>query len=167
MSTINFKGQPMHISGTLPAPGSHAPDFCLTKTDLSEFSSKDLSGQRLVLNIFPSLDTPVCAASVRKFNETASQLPEAQVLCISMDLPFAQQRFCASEGLKQVVPLSAFRHSEFGQAYGVSILDGALKGLLARAIVIIATEGKVIYTELVPEITDEPNYALALAQLTR
>jgi thiol peroxidase len=166
MATITLKGNPVNTIGNLPSKSSQAPAFTLTKTDLSELSLKDLAGQFVILNIFPSLDTPTCATSTRKFNTEANKLKNTQILCVSMDLPFAQKRFCAAEGLDKVVPVSAFRHPEFGDAYGVKITDGPLAGLLSRAVVVIDPQGKVIYTEQVAEIADEPNYAAALAVLT-
>lgn len=166
MATITFKGNPVHTVGNLPAQSSTAPAFTLTKTDLSEVSLKDLAGKYVVLNIFPSMDTPTCATSTRKFNSEANKLDNAHVLCISMDLPFAQKRFCAAEGLDKVMPLSAFRHAEFGDKYGVKIADGPLAGLLSRAVVVIDPQGKVIYTQQVAEIADEPDYAAALAALS-
>lgn len=165
MSTITFKGNPVQTVGTLPAKGSDAPFFCLVKTDLSEAGPADFAGMRIVLNIFPSLDTGVCAASVRRFNQEASSLPNTVVLCVSADLPFAHKRFCELEGLKDVIPASVFRSPEFGADYGVTMADGPLKGLLSRAVVIINEEGKVAYTEQVPEIVEEPDYEAALDAL--
>lgn len=165
MATITLKGNPIHTVGTLPSLSSAAPEFTLTKTDLSELSLKDLKGKYVILNIFPSLDTPTCAKSVKTFNAKANEVPNAQILCISMDLPFAQSRFCGAEGLDKVIPVSAFRHPEFAQTYGVKITDGPLAGLLSRAIVVLNPKHEVIYTEQVKEIADEPNYAAALASL--
>jgi thiol peroxidase len=165
MAEITLKGNPIHTSGELPGVGSEAPDFNLTKTDLSDVNLDDFSGRRIVLNIFTSLDTDVCAASVRRFNAEASKLENTAVLCISMDLPFAQGRFCGAEGLNDVVTLSDFRSGDFGKTYGVRIIDGPLAGLLARAVVILDADGKVIYKEQVPEIVQEPNYDAALATL--
>jgi len=164
MAQIMFKGNPIHTSGELPAQGSAAPDFTLVKQDLSETVLSDYKGKRIVLNIFPSIDTGVCAISVRKFNEKAAALKNTVVLCVSLDLPFAQSRFCGAEGIKNVVTASAFR-SAFGDHYGVTIADGPLAGLLSRAVVVINETGKVIYTEQVPEIAQEPNYDSALAAL--
>lgn len=164
MATITFKGTPIHTIGELPAKGSSAPDFALVKQDLSETVLADYKGKRLVLNIFPSIDTGVCAMSVRKFNEKAAALKNTVVLCVSMDLPFAQSRFCGAEGIKNVVTASSFR-SAFGDHYGVTIADGPLTGLLSRAVVVVSETGKVIYTEQVPEIAQEPNYDAALAAL--
>lgn len=163
---ITFKGSSVHTVGSLPPLNTKAPHFTLVKTDLSPITLIDLKGKNIILNIFISLDTAVCAASVRKFNEEAATLPNTQVLCVSMDLPFAQQRFCALEGIENVMAVSAFRHAEFGNAYGVTIVDGPLKGLLSRAIVIIDSNQTVIYREQVKEITHEPNYTDALKTLT-
>ena len=165
MAQITLKGNPFETVGTLPAKSSEAPFFCLVKTDLSEAGPADFAGKRLVLNIFPSLDTPVCASSVRRFNQEAASLENTVVLCISADLPFAQSRFCETEGLKNVVSLSVFRSPEFGRDYGVTVVTGPLKGLLSRAIVIIDADGIVRYSEQVPEIVEEPNYSAALKVL--
>ncbi len=165
MAQVTLKGNPFHTSGELPKVGTAAPAYTLVRTDLSEVSGQDLAGQRVVLNIFPSVDTPTCAASVRKFNARANEKPNTTVLCISADLPFAQKRFCGAEGLDNVVPVSVFRAPEFGQSYGVTLVDGPLKGLLARAVVVLDAAGKVIHTELVPEIAEEPDYNAALAVL--
>jgi thiol peroxidase len=165
MAKITFKGNAASTVGTLPAAGSAAPDFKLTKSDLSDASLKDYRGKKVVLNIFPSLDTPVCAASVRRFNAEASKLDNTVVLCISRDLPFAQKRFCAAEGLNNVITASEYKDSRFSDAYGVRIQDGPLAGLLSRAVVVVDDKGTVKYTEQVPEIAQEPNYAAALAAL--
>ena len=165
MAQITFKGSPVDTVGSLPGKGSEAPFFCLVKTDLSEAGPADFAGKRLVLNIFPSLDTPVCATSVRRFNQEASSLDNTVVLCISADLPFAQSRFCETEGLKNVVSLSVFRDPQFGLDYGVTIASGPLKGLLSRAIVIIDADGIVRYTEQVAEIVEEPDYSAAMKVL--
>jgi len=165
MAKITFKGNAAHTAGTLPAVGSAAPDFKLTKSDLSDASLKDYRGKKVVLNIFPSLDTPVCAASVRRFNAEASKLDNTVVLCISRDLPFAQSRFCAAEGLNNVITASEYRNASFSDAYGVRMQDGPLSGLFSRAVVVISENGKVKYTEQVPEIVHEPDYAAALAAL--
>jgi len=149
----------------MPAVDSTAPDFSLTNTDLSPNGLKDFSDKTVVLNIFPSVDTPVCAASVRRFNKEASEADQTVVLCVSADLPFAHKRFCEAEGLEDVIPLSVFRSQGFGEMYGLTIADGPLAGLLARAIVIIDPSQKVVYTELVPEIAQEPNYEAALEAL--
>jgi len=162
MATITLKGNSIHTSGDLPRVGQSAPDFTLTKTDLNEIRLADFKGKQVILNIFPSIDTPTCATSVRKFNQEASKLSDVVVLCVSMDLPFAQSRFCGAEGLDKVIPVSGFRHFEFGQRYGVSIVDGPLKGLFARAIVVINAEGQAAYTQLVSEVANEPDYVEAL-----
>jgi thiol peroxidase len=165
MAKVTLKGNPLNTAGDLPKVGSVAPAFSLVRTDLSEVSAKDLAGQRVVLNIFPSLDTPTCAASVRKFNARANEKPNTTILCVSADLPFAQKRFCGAEGLDNVVPASVFRTPDFGKAYGVTLMDGPMKGLLARAVVVVDGAGKVVHTELVPEIAQEPDYNAALAVL--
>ena len=165
MATITLKGNPIHTCGQLPTVGSQAPDFVLTKTDLADVSLKDFAGKRIVLNIFPSIDTSVCATSVRKFNAEAGNLKNTVMLCVSLDLPFAHGRFCGAEGLNNVISVSELRNRVFGEAYGVRIIDGPLAGLLSRAVVIIDEKGKVKYTEQVPEIAQEPNYAAALKAL--
>ncbi len=165
MSDIKLKGNPIHTSGALPAVGSQAPDFRLTKTDLSDVSLKDFAGKKVLLNIFPSLDTGVCAMSVRKFNQEASESPNAAIVGVSRDLPFAHKRFCTAEGIEKLVTTSALRDDSFGKAYGVTIVDGGMAGLLSRAVVILDEKGKVLYTEQVPEITQEPDYAAALKAL--
>lgn len=164
MATITLEGNPLQTIGELPAVGSSAPDFKLTKGDLSDVGIGDFSGIR-VLNIFPSIDTGVCAASVRKFNEEASGLGDVSVLCISADLPFALSRFCGAEGLDNVITLSTFRSPSFGKDYGVEITTGPLTGLMSRAVVIVDAAGNVVYTEQVPEIVQEPDYAAALSSL--
>ncbi|OBH12474.1 thiol peroxidase [Mycobacterium sp. E1747] len=161
MAQITLRGNPINTVGELPSVGSPAPAFSLTGSDLAEVSSGQLSGKSLVLNIFPSVDTPVCATSVRTFNERAAA-GGATVVCVSKDLPFAFARFCGAEGIDNVKTGSAFR-SSFGEDYGVTISDGPMAGLLARAIVVVGADGKVAYTELVPEIGQEPNYDAALA----
>ena len=161
--TVLFKGILVTLVGSFVTPGTMAPDFSLVKNDLSEYTLNDNKGKYVVLNIFPSLDTGVCAMSVRRFNEMAAALPNTTVLCISKDLPFAQSRFCTVEGIENVVPLSDFRNtSSFGEAYGVLMKDGPLQGLLARAVVVINPQGEVVYSELVPEITQEPDYEAVL-----
>lgn len=162
MSITNFKGQPVKIIGDFIKVGVVAPDFSLVKTDLSSLSLKELDGKHVVLNIFPSLDTGVCATSVRKFNKLATDMPDTVVLAISKDLPFAHARFCTTEGIADVIPLSDFRFSDFDENYGVLMGDGPLAGLLARAVVVIGKDGKVAYTELVSEITQEPDYDKAI-----
>lgn len=164
MATVTFKNDiTVNTSGQLPTVGSAAPEFALVKNDLSEVSLKDLKGKTVILNIFPSLDTGTCAASVRRFNKEAAALPDTVILAVSADLPFAAGRFCSAEGIDNVVPASVFRNASFAKDYGVLMLDGPLKGLLARSVVVIDANGKVVYTELVPEITNEPNYQPALA----
>lgn len=165
MATVTLKGNPINTNGELPAVGSAIPDFSLVKGDLSELSNAELAGKRVVFNIFPSVDTPTCAQSVRTFNEKASSLNNTVVVCISQDLPFAQARFCGAEGLDNVVNASGFR-SSFKEDFGVAFVDGPLKGLTARAVVVADESGKVLYTELVAEVADEPNYEPALAVLS-
>jgi thiol peroxidase len=162
MATITLKGNEIHTSGTLPANGTLAKDFNLVGTDLSIKTLADFKGQNLVLNIFPSVDTGTCATSVRNFNKTAASLTNTTVLCISRDLPFAQGRFCGAEGIENVMMLSDFNTGQFGKDYGLQIVDGPLAGVTSRCIVVIDTEGKVVYTEQVAETTEEPNYEAAL-----
>lgn len=162
MAETKLGGNPVHTSGDLPKVGSQAPDFTLTKTDLSEASLSDYAGKKVILNIFPSIDTDVCAASVRKFNEEAAKTDGAVVLAISKDLPFAHKRFCGAEGIDNVVSLSELRNDDFGSAYGVRLTDGPLAGLFARSIVVIDENGKVVHNQLVPEIKEEPDYEKAL-----
>ena len=162
MAKITLKGNEIDTTGSLPETGTKAPDFTAVATDLSEVSLKDYAGKTVVLNIFPSIDTGVCAASVRQFNSDAGKNDDTVVICVSADLPFAHARFCEAEGLKNVVPVSVFRAPEFGKAYGQTISNGPLAGLLARAVVVIDSAGKVKYTEQVPEITQEPDYDSAL-----
>lgn len=165
MASITLKGNPINTSGMLPAIGSQAPNFNLTKNDLSSTSLSDFLGSKVILNIFPSIDTGTCAASVRQFNQEASELENTKVLCISRDLPFAQARFCGAEGITNVINLSDYKNGAFGKNYGLEIIDGPLANLHSRAIVVLNTKGKVIYTEQVPEIVDEPNYKAALESL--
>ncbi len=165
MATITLKGNTINTVGNLPEVGTQAPDFALVAKDLSVKSLADYNGKKVVLNIFPSLDTPTCAASVRRFNAEANKLDNTVVLCISMDLPFAQSRFCGAEGLENVHTLSDFRGAKFGSDYGVAIADGPLAGLESRAVVIIDENGKVAYTQQVPEIVDELNYEAVLKAL--
>jgi thioredoxin-dependent peroxiredoxin len=165
MARFELKGNPCNTSGELPAVGAAAPAFTLTKTDLASVGLSDLAGQRVVLNVFPSIDTGVCAASVRRFNEEAGRLENTAVVCASMDLPFAHARFCGAEGLENVISVSDFRDGSFGQAYGMRIADGPLAGLLARSVIVLDAEGKVIHAQLVPETTQEPDYDAALAVL--
>jgi len=165
MATITLKGGPVQTSGSLPAVGSQAKDFCLTGADLADVSLANYAGKRLVLNIFPSVDTGVCAASVRQFNKVVGNMSNTVVLCISADLPFALTRFCGAEGLTNVVTLSELRARKFGEDYGLRIIDGPLAGLFSRCVVVLDEAGKVIYTEQVPEITQEPDYAPVVALL--
>lgn len=165
MANITLRGNPIHTSGDLPSKGQKAPDFKLTRTDLKDVTLGDFAGKKKVLNIFPSIDTPVCATSVRRFNTEASKVPDAVILCISADLPFAFKRFCGAEGIEGVVGLSDFRSNEFGRAYGVVMTDGPLAGLLGRSVVVLDEKDNVIHAELVPEIAQEPNYDAALAAL--
>jgi thioredoxin-dependent peroxiredoxin len=165
MATITLGGNPINTTGELPAKGMQAPNFTLVKTDLSTATLADFAGSKLVLNIFPSIDTGVCATSVRTFNQKASELKNTKVLCISRDLPFAQKRFCGAEGLENVENLSDFKDGSFGAAYGLTITDGPLAGLHSRAVIVLDENGKVTYAEQVPEIAQEPNYDLALAAL--
>lgn len=165
MAVTAFKGAPVNTAGDLPAAGASAPTFSLTGSDLSDVSLDQFAGQRVVLNIFPSVDTGVCAASVRRFNELAAGLDNTSVLCVSADLPFALGRFCAAEGIDNVTTASVFRSPDFGQKYGVLMTDGPLKGLLARSVVVVDPSGQVGYTELVPEIGQEPDYDAAIAAL--
>lgn len=165
MATITLGGNAVNTSGELPKIGTQAPNFKLIKTDLSSTSLEDYKGTKLVLNIFPSIDTGTCATSVRKFNETASTLENTKVLCISRDLPFAQKRFCGAEGLENVENLSDFKDGSFGKDYGLEIVDSVLAGLHSRVVIILDENGVVTYTEQVPEIANEPNYESALAAL--
>ncbi len=165
MAQTNFKGKPVQTSGNLPGINTKAPAFFLTGTDLSDISLADFAGEKVVLNIFPSLDTPVCAMTVRKFNAEIDHYKNTVAVCASMDLPFAHSRFCGAEGLEKVISASAFRHSDFGIDYGVRIKDGPLAGLFARAVVVINEHGEVVHSQLVDEITEEPDYDKALAAL--
>lgn len=166
METVFFNGSPMHLFGELPKAGTDAPNFALVGKDLTEINLHDYKGKRIVLNIFPSIDTDVCAASVRRFNKDASGLPNTVVLCVSEDLPFAAGRFCAANGIDNVYTASGFR-SDFGKNYGVEIVDGPLRGLYARALVVIDENGKVLGTSLCKEITEEPDYKFAEALLKK
>ncbi len=162
MATITLNGNPTHTCGELPLPGHATPPFSLTRKDLSEFTSVDLEGKRVLLSMFPSLDTATCAESVRKFNHLTFDLADTVMLCVSMDLPFAQGQFCNAERLERVETASAFRHPEFATAMGVMVTDGPMRGLLARAVVALDEHGTVVHTELVPELTHEPDYDLAI-----
>lgn len=165
MSTVTLKGSPVEVNGLFPQKGATAPEFTLTDANLNEVSLASFAGKRKVLNIFPSVDTGVCAASVRHFNADAAKLSNTVVLCISADLPFAQARFCGAEGLDQVITLSTFRHSEFREEYGVKLSTGPLAGLCARAVIVLDENNQVLHSQLVAEITTEPNYEEALAVL--
>jgi len=165
VATITLKGNPIHTVGELPRPGSKAPDFRLTRGDLSDVTLADFAGKRKLLNIVPSLDTGVCAASARRFNLEASKVHGAVLLTISRDLPFAQKRFCEAEGIDGVVMLSELRDAKFGQDYGARIIDGPLASLLSRAVVVLDAQDRVVYVEQVPEIGQEPAYDKALAAL--
>jgi len=165
MAQITLGGNPINTVGELPAVGSPAPAFTLTGTDMGAVTNDQFSGKPLLLNIFPSVDTPVCATSVRTFNERAAATGVA-VLCVSNDLPFAQKRFCGAEGIENVTTASGFRDSSFGTVFGITMADGAFAGLLGRAVVVVGADGNVVYSELVPEVGQEPNYDAALAALS-
>lgn len=165
MAKITLGGKPTNTNGDLPKNGTKAPEFTLVKNDLSETSLSDFKGKKVVLNIFPSVDTGVCATSIRKFNEQAASLDNTVVLCISKDLPFAQARFCGAEGIENAITLSGFRNDTYSKDYGVELVDAGFKGLNARAVVVVDEEGIVKYSELVPEIGQEPNYEAALSAL--
>ncbi len=165
MSQVTFKGTAVQTKGELPAVGTKAPEFALTAADLSTKKLSDFLGKRVILNIFPSIDTGTCANSVRTFNKEAASLDNTVVLCISKDLPFAQGRFCGAEGIENVVTLSEFKDTSFADSYGLTFVGGPLEGLLSRAVVVVNEEGEVIYTEQVAEVTEEPNYKAALAAL--
>ncbi len=165
METIFFKGTPCHTYGNIPAVGTKAPAFNLVTKSLEEIQLSDYDGKRVILNIFPSLDTPVCAASVRRFNEEAVRLENTAVVCVSMDLPFAQSRFCTAEGIDKLEVASAFRSPVFAQNYGLQIVDGPLAGLLARAVIVLDEKHDIIFSDLVEEITNEPDYKGALSVL--
>lgn len=162
---VTLKGNPVEVQGDFPAAGDKAPGFRLVAKDLADVSLADFTGKRKILNIFPSIDTPVCAASVRHFNQDASELANTVVLCISADLPFAQKRFCGAEGIANVVTLSMMRDRHFAKDYGVLLEDGPLAGLTARAVVVLDADDRVLHAELVPEIANEPNYEAALKAL--
>ncbi len=166
MATVTLRGNPIHTNGELPAVGTKAPDFSLTNGDLHDVSLADFKGKRKVLNIVPSLDTPTCATSTRKFNERAGKMKDAVVLVVSADLPFASKRFCTTEGLHNVVPLSVMRNRNFPKDYGVLIQDGPLAGICARAVVVLDKDDKVVYRQLVPEIGQEPDYDAALKAIS-
>ena len=165
MASVTLKGNPLQTSGELPAVGSKAPDFSLTAGDLSTKTLQDFAGTKLVLNIFPSIDTGTCAASVRQFNKEAGELENTKVLCISRDLPFAQGRFCGAEGLNNVVNLSDYKTGSFGKDYGLIFTNGPLDALLSRCVIVLDETGKILYTEQVSETVNEPNYDKALEAL--
>ncbi len=165
MAEIKLQGSPIHTIGELPKIGDKAPDFLLTGVDLSKKTLADFKGHKLILNIFPSVDTGTCAASVRNFNKKASDLPNTKVLCISKDLPFAQGRFCGAEGIENVVMLSDFQNGDFGKKYGLEVSDSPMAGLHSRCIIVVDENGMVTHTEQVSEIVDEPNYEKALKVL--
>jgi thioredoxin-dependent peroxiredoxin len=165
MATITLTGTPAQTFGDLPKQGENAPDFQFVKPDFSTVSLEDFKGKRLILNIFLSVETSVCAASVREFNSRAANMPNTEVLCISKDLPYALKRFCGTEGLDKAETVSDYRSNAFGKAYGTMMINGPLEGLHARSVVVINEEGKVVHSELVPEIVNEPNYEAALAAL--
>ncbi len=162
MAKITLKGNPVHTYSSLPPVGSVAPDFLIVKTDFTEVKLTDFRGQKVILNIFPSVDTSTCAASERRFNQVAGDLENTVIISVSMDLPYALRRFCAAEGIEEVIPGSVFRSPEFGKNYGVMMTDGYMKGLMSRSIVVINEQGKILYTQQVPEINHEPDYDEAL-----
>jgi len=162
MAIITLNGNPIHTCGELPLPGHATPPFTLTRTDLTEVTSVDLEGKRVLISIFPSLDTATCAQSVLTFNRLAADLADTVLLCVSMDLPFAQALFCGTKGLERAEAVSAFRHAEFGKAFGVTLTDGPMHGLFARAVVVLDENGTVVHTEMVKELTREPDYDLAI-----
>jgi thiol peroxidase len=167
MAKVTLKGNPLNINGNFPQIGSKIDNFTLTANDLSEVNLKDLAQKTIVLNIFPSLDTPTCSLSVVKFNQSAGNIPDCAVLCISKDLPFAQARFCGAHEIKNVTTLSAFRNPDFARNLGVDIADGPIRGLLARSVIVLNDKREVIYTELVPEITQEPDYEKCLSAIAK
>jgi thiol peroxidase len=166
MAQVTLKGNPVNTSGNLPTVGYAAPDFSLTRADFSDMSLREVAGKRVVLNIFMSVDTSTCSASIRRFNTEISKIDNAVALCISRDLPFAHARFCEAEGLKDVITLSEMRHRDFGKTYGIEMTDGPLAGLLARAVLVLDESGKVIYSQLVKEVGEEPDYEKALDALS-
>ncbi|WP_319523372.1 thiol peroxidase [uncultured Desulfosarcina sp.] len=166
MAETAFKGTPVTLAGEIPQPGAVAPDFRLVGKDLSDVALTDYAGKTVILNVFPSIDTQVCAMSVRKFNAEIANFDNAVVICVSADLPFAHGRFCGAEGLDHVITASTFRSSDFGETYGLRIADGPLAGLMARAVLVIDGQGKVAYSQLVPDISQEPDYETALACLS-
>lgn len=165
MTLITLNGSPLHTIGTLPAVGTLAPDFTVTKTDLGEIKLKNYLGKKIILNLFPSLDTPTCANAMRQFNALADKFPDALILCVSVDLPFAQKRFCVAEHLNNVQCVSVFRHPSFGKDYGATIIDEPLNGLLSRAVIVLDERGKVIYTQQIKELSNEPDYSALMTAL--
>ena len=165
MATVTLGGDPVQTSAELPEIGSKAPNFTLVKNDLSTCTLDDFKGHKVVLNVFPSVDTGTCAQSVRQFNQEAAELENTKVLCVSRDLPFAQARFCAAEGIENVIPVSDFRDNSFGKAYGLNFVNGAFEGLHSRSVIILDESGNVLYTEQVAETADEQNYKAALEAL--
>ncbi len=165
MASVTFRGKRLQTSALLPATGSHAPDFILTNAELAEVHLKDFRGKKIVLDVFISIDTPTCAKAAHHFNKIANQMKNVIVMAISADLPFALKRFCSGENLSKIIPLSTFRHPEFGQRYGLTIVDGPLAGLLSRAVIIIDENGRIIYTEQVAEISHEPDYSAVVKAL--
>lgn len=165
MASTALKGNPVQLKGELPSVGNQAPSFTLTKMDLSDVSLNDFAGKKVVLNIFPSIDTGICAMSVRKFNAEASNLDNTAVLCVSVDLPFAHKRFCGAEGIENVISVSQVRNTEFMDNYGVEMADGPMAGMLARSVVVLNENHEVVHTELVDDITHEPNYEAAISAL--
>ncbi|MGC9361335.1 MAG: thiol peroxidase [Candidatus Syntrophosphaera sp.] len=167
MATTKLKGNPVQTYGPLPETGSTAKDFLLTTNALQDRSLADYKGQKILLNVFPSVDTAVCAMSVRKFNSEAAEVPDAVILCVSRDLPFALGRFCGAEGIDRAITLSEMRNRDFGRDYGLEIIDGPMAGLLARAVLVIDQEGRIVYRQLVDDITHEPDYETALEELKK
>ncbi len=167
MAKTKLKGNPVNTSGRLPRLGMRAKDFVLTANNLADMTLADFAGKKILLNVFPSVDTSVCAMSVRTFNAEAAKVKNAVILCVSRDLPFALGRFCGAEGIDRVITLSELRNRDFGRNYGLEMIDGPMAGLLARAVIVLDAEGKVAYTELVDDITHEPNYAAAIKALKK
>ena len=167
MATTHLKGTPVQTSGALPRIGAKAKDFLLTDTKLQDKTLADFAGRKILLNVFPSVDTPVCAMSVRRFNSEAAQVKNAVILCVSRDLPFALARFCGAEGIERVLTLSELRNRDFGKNYGLELTTGPMAGLLARSVIIIGLDGKVAYRELVDDITHEPDYETAIKELKK
>jgi thiol peroxidase len=165
MTIITLNGSPLHTVGSLPPVGTMAPNFTVTKTDFGEITLKNYLGKKIILNMFPSLDTPICANAMRQFNELSSKIPDVLILCVSVDLPFAQKRFCVAEHLENVQCVSVFRHPSFGEDYGVTIIDEPLAGLLSRAVIVLDEHGKIVFSEQVKELSNEPNYSAIIKAL--